>query len=92
MEQTRIFKGDKWTRILGSRIPDGSQVCVIRFYPRRRALVEYEGMAILTMLWCLKKVEHEECQVDAIKGRSFGDNHRSGEQEATIQLATIGLG
>ena len=51
----RIFKGDKWTRILGSRIPDGSLVRVVRFYPRRKALVEYEGVAILTMLWCLKK-------------------------------------
>ena len=54
---SRIFKGDKWTRILGSRIPAGTIVRVLRFYPRRRVLVEYEGVAILTMLWCLKKGE-----------------------------------
>jgi len=53
----RVFKGDKWTRLLGSRIPIGEVVKVIRFYPRRRVLVEYEGELIGTMLWCLAKVE-----------------------------------
>jgi len=51
----RIFKGDRWTRAYGSRIPHGTRVRVLRFLPRRRALVEYNGEAILTMLWCLKK-------------------------------------
>ena len=53
---TRIFKGDKWNKILGSRIPVGAEVKVLRFFPRRRVLVEYEGEAILTMLWCIRKV------------------------------------
>ncbi len=53
----RIFKGDKWTRYLGSLIPVGSVVDVVRFYPRRRVIVEYQGEQILTMLWCLKKLE-----------------------------------
>jgi len=54
-EQWRTFKGDKWTRAYGSRIPVGTSVKVLRFYPRRRVIVEYNGEAILTMLWCLKK-------------------------------------
>jgi len=56
-KQTRIFKGDKWNRLLGSRIPFGTVVEVIKFYPRRRVMVEYNGEPILTMLWCLKKFE-----------------------------------
>jgi hypothetical protein len=52
---TRIFKGDKWNRILGSVIPLGETVNVVRFYPRRRAMVEYNGTSVLTMLWCLEK-------------------------------------
>lgn len=51
----RIFKGDKWNKLLGSKIPDDTPVSVIKFYPRRRALIEYKGEQILTMLWCLKK-------------------------------------
>ena len=52
----RIFKGDRWTRAYGSRIPDGATVEVLKFCPRRRVLVRYEGEPILTMLWCLKKI------------------------------------
>jgi len=52
---TRIFKGDKWNKLLGSRIPTGAVVEVIRFYTRRRVLVNYQGEAINTMLWCLGK-------------------------------------
>jgi len=55
--EMRTFKGDKWTRYYGSRIPIGATIRVLKFYPRRRVLVEYEGQRILTMLWCLKKVE-----------------------------------
>ena len=50
----RIFKGDKYTRIEGSIIPIGTPVKVIRYMFRRRALVEYQGERILTILWCLK--------------------------------------
>ena len=52
----RIFKGDRWTKLYGSRIPIGAMVRVLRFMPRRRVLVEYQGEPILTMLWALKKV------------------------------------
>jgi len=51
----RIFKGDKWTRIFGSRIPDGVEVEVLRFMPRRRVIVNWQGQVMNTMLWCLKK-------------------------------------
>jgi hypothetical protein len=54
---TRYFKGDRYTRLYGSRIPHGAMVRVLKFCPRRRVLVEYEGQAILTMLWCLSKGE-----------------------------------
>lgn len=51
----RIFKGDRATDIHGSRVPYGTRVQVIKFLPRRRAVIEYGGERILTMLWCLKK-------------------------------------
>lgn len=52
----RIYKGDKWTRIYGSRIPIGVVVEVVKFYRNRRVMVEYKGERILTMLWCLEKL------------------------------------
>ena len=55
MDETRIFKGDKWTRLLGSRIPTGATVTVVKFWPRRRVWVEYNSEIIGTMLWCLRK-------------------------------------
>ncbi len=51
----RIFKFDRWLKIYGSKIPAGALVTVIRFYPRRRVMVEYQGERILTMLWNLVK-------------------------------------
>ena len=51
----RIFKGDKYNEIVGTRIPFGTVVNVVKFYPRRRVVVEYQGEHILTMLWCLKR-------------------------------------
>jgi len=52
---TRIFKGDKWTRMLGSPMPVGSVVNVVKFLARRRVVIEYNGERYLTMLWCLIK-------------------------------------
>jgi hypothetical protein len=49
------YKGDKWTRIIGSRIPIGAEVKLIRYCYRRRALIEYNGEQILTMSYCLIK-------------------------------------
>lgn len=51
----RIFKGDKWNLLLGTRIPVGAVVKVIKFCPRRTVIVEYLGERIITKLWCLKK-------------------------------------
>jgi hypothetical protein len=51
----RIFKGDKWNRLLGTRIPFGAVVEVIKFCPRRTVIVEYMGERIITKLWCLRK-------------------------------------
>jgi hypothetical protein len=53
----RIFKGDRWTRLLGSQIPEGTVVNVVRFCFRRRVIVEYKGEQVLTPLWCLKKIK-----------------------------------
>ena len=53
--ESRYFKGDRWTRAFGCPVPDGAEVRVVRFYPRRKALIEYEGKFIVTMLWCLSK-------------------------------------
>jgi len=51
----RKFKPDKWNKLLGSRIPDGAEVEIVRFYPRRRVMVSYKGELINTMLWCVPK-------------------------------------
>jgi hypothetical protein len=42
--------------MLGSRIPHGSLVQVVKFCPRRAVIVEYMGERIITRLWCLEKV------------------------------------
>ena len=53
--QTRIFKWDKWLKLLGSRIPNGSPVEIVRFMPRRRVLIRFQGEVMNTMLWCVPK-------------------------------------
>jgi len=58
--QLRIYKGDIHTHIHGSRIPYGSVVEVVKFWPRRRVWVRYNGEVIGTMLWCLKKIKEAE--------------------------------
>ena len=55
--EKRIYKGDKWNRVLGFRIPAGTIVEVVKFCPRRTVIVEYQGEKIITKLWCLKKLE-----------------------------------
>jgi len=39
------------------QIPQGAEVKVVRFYPKRRALVEYQGKRILTFSTLLRKGE-----------------------------------
>lgn len=36
-------------------IPHGEQVEVIKFYPRRKALVEYQGQRVLTLATLLRR-------------------------------------
>ena len=43
--------------MLGSRIPHGSKVSVVKFCPRRTVIVEYMGERIITKLWCLEKMK-----------------------------------
>jgi len=50
------FKGDKWMRFYGSPIPVRALLLVRRYFPRRRALVIYEGREYLTFVWCLGPV------------------------------------
>ena len=53
--ERRYFKGDKWTRGYGSVVPTGAEVQVLRFFPRRKALVDWQGTRVITMVWCLSK-------------------------------------
>ena len=55
LKSQRIFKGDKWTRLYGSKV--GAIVEVIKFYPKRRVLIKYNNEVIGTMLWCLAKIK-----------------------------------
>lgn len=48
----RVFIGKK--KIY--QIPHGAVVTVLRFFPRRRALIEYKGIRYLTMSTLLRKV------------------------------------
>ena len=52
----RDFKPDKWNKLLGSRIPSSASVEIIKFMPRRRVIVNYQGEIINTMLWCVPKL------------------------------------
>ena len=54
--QMRIFRWDKTLKRLGSVIPNGAEVVVTRFLPRRRVLVEYQGQVVHTPLWCVRKL------------------------------------
>lgn len=51
----KTYRGDKWARALGSVIPLGATVTVLRNFARRRVLVEWDGRAVLTFQWCLVK-------------------------------------
>jgi len=55
MVALRKFVGRK----IKYKIPYGALVEVIKFYPRRRALVRWKGELILTMTYLLRKVEKE---------------------------------
>ena len=55
--QWRTFKGDKWNRLYGSRIPDGAVVRVLKFMAGRTVIVHYNGVKMTTMLWCLRKCD-----------------------------------
>lgn len=59
---SKVFKGDKWNRLLGTRIPIGSVVEVVRYFTKRRVLVQYNGELINTMLWCLSFKRIELCK------------------------------
>ncbi len=50
----RVFKGDKWTKIIGSRVPIGATIEVVRYCYRRRVIIRYVNEEMMTMLWCLK--------------------------------------
>jgi hypothetical protein len=51
----RRYKLDATQRMLGSKVPDGASIEIVRFMPRRRVLINYRGEIILTMLWCVPK-------------------------------------
>lgn len=64
----KVFKGDKWNRLLGTRIPIGSMVEVVRYFTRRRVLIRYNGELINTMLWCLsfKRLDNADTDINKV--------------------------
>jgi hypothetical protein len=38
---------------MGTAIPAGAAVTVVRRFARRRVVVEHDGQRVLTFLWCL---------------------------------------
>ena len=53
------FKGDKWNKVHGYLIPIGSTVELIKYMPRRKVLISYQGDTAITQLWCLKRDKSE---------------------------------
>ena len=51
--QSAFYKPDKWGKAMGTAIPAGAAVTVVRRFARRRVVVEHDGQRVLTFLWCL---------------------------------------
>ena len=56
----RRFRYDKWLKLYGSYIPDGDEVEVVSFMPKRRVIVLWNGRKAATFLWCLRKILPED--------------------------------
>lgn len=56
MTEQRYFKGDKRNKQFGYAVPYGARVEAVRFGPRRKVLVQWNGQLFITMLWCLCKI------------------------------------
>ena len=42
------------------QVPAGAEVEVLKFYPKRRVLVEYQGQPILTLQACIRRLSSQE--------------------------------
>lgn len=56
MTEHRYFKGDKWNKQFGYAGPYGAMIEVVRFGPRRKVLVQWNGQLFITMLWYLCRI------------------------------------
>lgn len=52
----RFYRGDAVTRIHGSIVPIGERVLVIKYLFRRRVVIEFQGLRLITFTWCLRSV------------------------------------
>jgi len=67
--ECRSFKGDKWNRLFGYAIPCDAIVQVVRFGPRRKVLVRWNGQLLVTMLWYLGKIPPAQVSTQACQKR-----------------------
>ena len=51
--QSAVYRPDKYGKAMGTSIPAGALVDVVRRFPRRRVLVLHDGRRVMTFLWCL---------------------------------------
>lgn len=63
----RHFRPDKWNKMLGSRIPAGAEVEVLRIFTRRRVLIRYQGTVMNTMLWCVPKDKVTTADLESLR-------------------------
>lgn len=52
----RIYVPDGSAKKCGHTIPSGSEVKIIKFLPKRRAVVEWNGRRFLTLSLCCRKL------------------------------------
>ncbi len=86
MTELRTFHHVGWLREYGSWIPDGATVTVVRFMPRRRVVIEYQGRRCTTMLATLKKVANRETAMMCDGSERVETRHRVSTDVTPIRI------
>jgi len=55
-EKKRYYFPDGMARRAGSQIPAGAEIAVVKFLPKRHAIIECEGKRYMTSSLCCRKI------------------------------------
>jgi len=79
LEIKRHYYPDGMARRAGSQIPAGAEIAVVKFLPKRRAIIEYEGKRYMTSSLCCRKIvpvhDSKRKKVSTGKSNSFSTPH-----------------